>query len=129
MEVFPHTIHVRLFELQRRLSYKKGRVENRRGAMREYQQRLKDWLEANAPGVLRNGSVEEALSSLTIEGLPGSSKTEPSLKHYEDILDGLTCALAAWLAWRSPEDWETFGDAITGYIVAPRAPGERSALP
>ena len=121
VEVFPHTIHVRLFDLGGRLAYKKGRVANRRDAMREYQQHLKEWLEANAPGVLRNGSVEEALSPLTIEGRPGSSKTEPSLKHYEDILDGLTCALGAWLAWRSPADWETFGDAANGYIVAPRA--------
>ena len=128
VEVFPHTIHVRLFDLERRLAYKKGRVENRRGGMREYQQLLKGWLEANAPGVLRNQSVQVALSPFTIEALPGSSKTGPSLKHYEDILDGLTCALAAWLVWRRPSDWETFGDAANGYIVAPRAPDEQGAL-
>ena len=42
-----------------------------------------------------------------------------ALKRLDDTLDGLTCALAAWLAWRNPGAWETIGDH-TGYIIVPR---------
>ena len=47
VEVYPHTIHVRLFGLAERLPYKpkKGRrVVDRRKAMREYQQHLRNLL-------------------------------------------------------------------------------------
>lgn len=128
LEVFPHTIHVRLFELEKRLTYKKGRVEVRRQGMKEYQRHLFDWLRAHAPGVLQSSAVRASLDNSALEDLPGSSRTKPSLKHYEDMLDGLTCALAAWLLWREPDRWETFGDANNGYIVAPRAPDERAPL-
>ncbi|MYH67420.1 MAG: DUF429 domain-containing protein, partial [Dehalococcoidia bacterium] len=120
LEVFPHTIHVRLFRLEQRILYKKGRVSTRRLGMWEYQRHLREWIEEQAPGVLENGDVREALAPETISELPGTSRSGPSLKHYEDLLDGLTCAFAAWLAWQCPENWETFGDASNGYIVAPR---------
>ncbi len=88
--------------------------------MRQYQRHLFHWLRANAPGVLQSSAVGAALDNSALEDLPGNSKTGPSLKHYEDKLDGLTCAVAAWLVWRNPAGWETFGDADNGYIVAPR---------
>ena len=43
-----------------------------------------------------------------------------SLKRLDDTLDGLTCAIAAWLIWNEPEGWEMIGD-LNGYIVAPKA--------
>ncbi|MXY36996.1 MAG: DUF429 domain-containing protein [Dehalococcoidia bacterium] len=129
LEVFPHTIHIRLFGLEERLAYKKGRVSSRRRGMRAYQEYLQDWLHTNAPGVLEHSAVRQALAAEAIADLPGSSKAGPSLKHYEDMLDGLTCALAAWLAWQSPGNWETFGDARNGYIVAPREMETQGALP
>lgn len=128
LEVFPHTIHVRLFNLPQRILYKKGRVSARRCGMWTYQKLLREWLKANAPGVLEHGAVREALAAEAITDIPGSSKTGPSLKHYEDMLDGLTCALAAWLSWQKPEEWQTFGDAKNGYILAPRAPDEPAVL-
>ena len=117
VEVYPHTIHVRLFELDERLPYKKGRVADRRQAMQLYQQHLREIAEREAPGILYNARLQDALASETAEMARGMA-----LKRLEDTLDGLTCALAAWLAWRSPDAWEMIGD-LNGYILVPRAAG------
>ena len=54
VEVFPHTIHVRLFGLEERIPYKPGRgrsVEQRQGAMQEYQSHLRRLIERECPNV------------------------------------------------------------------------------
>lgn len=121
VEVFPHTVHVRLFGLSERLPYKPkgGRsVAFRREVMRQYQCHLGAVLEREAPGVLDSEKVRRILAPETSAGAKGAA-----LKRLDDTLDGLTCALAAWLLWKRPRDWETIGD-LNGYIVAPRAPEE-----
>lgn len=117
VEVYPHTIHVRLFGLAERLPYKpkKGRdVAFRRNAMREYQRHLRRLIEREAAGLLVSADVLRALDPHTAATAKGRA-----LKRLDDTLDGLTCALAAWLAWREPGAWEAIGD-LTGAIVAPR---------
>ena len=119
-EVYPHTIHIRLFGLSERLPYKaKGgrRVAMRRGVLQDYQGHLRRLLEREAPGVLRSADVGEVLSAHAAEQARGRG-----LKHLEDVLDGLTCAIAAYLVWHDPKGWEMLGDAASGYIIAP---GER----
>ncbi len=122
IEVYPHPIHVSLFDLPQRIPYKKGSLAKKRGGLRVYQSHLQRYLAANAPGVLENVKVRKALDPATLEGLKGSSrKGIPTLKHYEDTLDALTCALYAWLTWHRPQDWKIYGD-MNGYIVAPLPP-------
>ena len=119
VEVFPHTVHVRLFGLSERLPYKpkRGRsVAFRREVMQRYQGHLREVLEREAPGVLDSGDVRRALAPATAAEAKGAA-----LKRLDDTLDGLTCALAAWLLWSRPGDWETIGD-LNGYIVAPLPP-------
>ena len=115
LEVYPHTIHVRLFDLDERLPYKKGRVAGRRQAMQLYQRHLDELAKREAPGILHNAQVQHVLAPETATMARGKA-----LKRLEDTLDGLTCALAAWLAWRIPNEWETIGD-LNGYILAPSA--------
>ena len=125
VEVFPHTVHVRLFGLSERLPYKPrgGRsVAFRREVMQEYQRHLRALLEREVPGVLKSADVGRALEPETAANAKGAS-----LKRLDDTLDGITCALAAWFLWRKPDGWETIGD-LTGYIVAPRAPEEQGRL-
>ena len=123
IEVYPHPIHVRLFNLPKRILYKKGSVETKRRGLREYQEHLRQYLAQHEPGVLQNHEVQQALDPATLEGLPGTStKAIPTLKHYEDTLDGLTCALYAWLVWTDRRIWKVYGDAEAGYIVAPPGP-------
>ena len=114
LEVYPHTIHVRLFGLAERLRYKKGRVAERRQGLEEYQRRLRALIEREAPGVLEHAEVRRALAAESARSARGKR-----LKRLDDTLDGLTCALAAWLIWSEPERWELIGD-LNGYIVAPR---------
>ena len=117
VEVYPHTIHVRLFDLAERIPYKpKARrsVATRREAMRKYQNCLETLLAKEAPHVLDDPQVARALSPETVVSARGAA-----LKRLDDTLDGLTCAIAAWLAWRIPSDWEVIGD-LNGYIIAPR---------
>ncbi len=125
VEVFPHTVHVRLFGLAERLPYKPrgGRsVAFRREVMQQYQDHLRALLQREAPGVLESAEVQRALAPETAAGARGAE-----LKRLDDTLDGLTCALSAWLLWKEPDRWETIGD-LNGYIVAPKARGEQGAL-
>ncbi|MCY3557687.1 MAG: DUF429 domain-containing protein [Chloroflexi bacterium] len=114
VEVYPHTIHVRLFKLAERLKYKKGRVADKRAGLLQYQWHLEALIRKVAPKVLGCAEVQCALDPETARNARGKS-----LKRLDDTLDGLTCALAAWLIWREPERWEMIGD-LNGYIVAPR---------
>ena len=125
VEVYPHTIHVRLFELDERLPYKPrgGRsVAFRRNVMQQFQDHLRALIEYEAPSVLKCPDVRTALAHETAQSVRGKS-----LKRLDDTLDGLTCALAAWLIWKEPERWEMIGD-LNGYIVAPRANDEPATL-
>ena len=120
IEVYPHALHVRLFDLTERLPYKakpKRPVAFRRSVLCEYQDHLRGWLERRAPGVLRSGDLRRALANETARAARGRA-----LKRLEDTLDGVTCALAAWLVWCEPESWETLGD-LDGYVVVPREAG------
>lgn len=114
VEVYPHTLHVRLFNLCERILYKKGLVAQKRAGLQQYQRHLEALIEDVAPGVLEFPDVKRALDPETARNARGRS-----LKRLDDTLDGLTCALAAWLMWQEPECWEMIGD-LNGYIVAPR---------
>ena len=115
VEVYPHTIHVRLFELEERIPYKKGRVAQKREGLQRYQEHLQSLIQRVAPNLLEHPDVDRNLRADTAQQARGQS-----LKRLDDRLDGLTCALAAWLIWKEPEGWEMIGD-LNGYIVAPKA--------
>ena len=114
VEVYPHTIHVRLFKLCERIRYKKGLVAEKRQGLEEYQGHLRGLIQREAPNLLDHSDVVRALNPQTAQDAKGKS-----LKRLDDTLDGLTCALAAWLMWSRAEEWEMIGD-LNGYIVAPR---------
>lgn len=116
VEVYPHTIHVRLFGLSERLPYKrkKGRdTPYRRRVMQKYQELLAHLLEKECPLVLEHPEVQRALDPAVAQVAVGKS-----LQRLDDGLDGITCAVAAWLMWKNPGGWEALGDK-DGYIVVP----------
>ncbi len=117
VEVFPHTIHVILFGLAERLPYKrkKGRnTEFLQRMMQEYQGHLRALIERECPRVLEHPAVQSVLDPANAEDVRGQA-----LKRLDDTLDGLTCAISAWLMWDQPERWEVLGD-LNGYIVVPK---------
>lgn len=69
-----------------------SRLRSRRNAMQRYQEHLRTLIAREAPSVLDNPDVERALAPETAAMARGAA-----LKRLDDTLDGLTCALAAWL--------------------------------
>ena len=123
-EVYPNTIHIRLFNIAARLAYKWGSTDQRQQELLKYQKHLSRVLNQESPGILRNPQVRAVLS----EGAVRSATSENAIKHLDDTLDGLTCALAAFLAWSKPGEWEMLGD-MTGYMVQPARDANRAMPP
>ncbi|MYG90482.1 MAG: DUF429 domain-containing protein [Chloroflexi bacterium] len=116
LEVYPHTLHVRLFELKERILYKYGKkpLDVLRPGMQQYQSLLRDLLQREAPRVLEHSEILRVLDHRVVESAIGKD-----YKRVEDSLDGVTCAVSAWLMWNEPKRWELLGD-MGGYIVVPR---------
>ena len=113
-EMYPHAAHVVHFKLDERLKYKKGPLPLRREGIHDYQRRLAALLKRDLPAVAASPTVLAAFD----DGGPELGARQ--LKHLEDTLDALTCAHAAWRAWRdgiAPS--EVFGNATNGHIAVP----------
>lgn len=121
IEVFPHTCHVELFELHRRLSYKKGRLAARQEGMRDYALRTFAFLAPRLPALA--AAVVPLAEELA--GALGGRR----LKHLEDQLDAATCAYTAWhAAAYGPASMRVFGAWQSGAIVVPVLAGTTSVL-
>ncbi len=118
-ETYTHAAHIRLFDIAERIPYKrrKGRsIVFIKNELKKYQQHLLKILEQETPGILDNKTVLSHLKPTTIEKQKGKL-----LKKHEDTLDGLTCALVAYLFWRDGRShWETIGSLPDGCVVIPR---------
>lgn len=117
IEVFPHPAIVHLFQLDRILKYKKGKVGDRRPELA----RLRHYILTCLP------TLEPSLS-IHPDQLPDIPQTGTALKALEDQLDSLICAYVAahWWYWGLERNWVLGGtDAdppdfyATGYIVVP----------
>lgn len=113
IEVFPHPAIVNLFNLERILKYKKGRLNERRLELIKLQNYLLNILPSLSPP-LRSWRL---CGSFTSE-IP---TTGAALKATEDKLDSLICAYVAayWWYWGEQRNL-VLGDRTTGYIVIPQ---------
>ncbi|MBD2562060.1 MULTISPECIES: DUF429 domain-containing protein [Nostoc] len=113
IEVFPHPAIVNLFNLERILKYKKGRISERRLELIKLQNYLLDILPYFSP----------PLRSLRLCGsfIPEIPTTGAALKATEDKLDSLICAYVAayWWYWGEQRNL-VLGDRTTGYIIIPQ---------
>lgn len=113
IEVFPHAAIVQLFQLERILKYKKGKLAERKAELaklQHYIQTVFPQLDPPLALTTTDSPLSVALASLT--GV--------ALKAVEDQLDSLICAYvgAYWWYWGKPCNW-VLGDLSTGYIVVP----------
>jgi predicted RNase H-like nuclease len=113
-EVYPHPAHVVLFDRERIIKYKKGRVASRRAGLAEFRACIARQIFGRAAGFMRNAETE-AILSVDLDLLRGAA-----LKQYEDTLDAILCSYLAFHLWRwGWERSEMIGDLETGYIVNP----------
>jgi predicted RNase H-like nuclease len=114
-EVYPHPAQVVLFELDRIIKYKKGRVAARRAGLAELRAEIARRLVGR--GRLRSDPRLRELLSRDLDRIRGAA-----LKRYEDGLDAIVCAFLAHHLWRFGwQGSELIGDLADGYIVVPRA--------
>ncbi|MEH2036687.1 DUF429 domain-containing protein [Nostoc sp.] len=113
IEVFPHPAIVNLFNLERILKYKKGRLNERRLELIKLQNYLLDILPSFSPPL----RPLRLCGSFTSE-IP---TTGAALKATEDKLDSLICAYVAayWWYWGEQRNL-VLGDGTTGYIIIPQ---------
>jgi predicted RNase H-like nuclease len=108
IEVFPHAAIVRLFQLECRLPYKKGRVAQRAAMLEVLGRHIES---------LRDGDPPLFATDLpSIHGAKGRAR-----KDVEDKLDAILCAYVGAYYWY----WglarnDVFGNQSTGYLVVPK---------
>lgn len=117
IEVYPHAACVGLFGLPRIISYKRGRLAQRRAGLGS----LQELLHARLPAPVGKDMPQiEPFERSDIATLRGRA-----LKAHEDRLDGLLCAAMAAAFVHSPDRCIIAGadgptEARLGYIVVPR---------
>lgn len=127
IEVFPHPAIVNLFNLERILKYKKGRVNERRLELIKLQNYLLNILPSLSPSLrpprllcetLRVGEASRREGGSFTSEIP---TTGAALKATEDKLDSLICAYVAayWWYWGEQRNL-VLGDRTTGYIIIPQ---------
>jgi predicted RNase H-like nuclease len=117
IEVYPHAAMVRLFGLERIISYKKGSVVQRHAGLRVLQGHLGGM-------VGRHSGLESSPCLARLLGEDPGGHRGAALKRLEDQLDAVLCAYLAWHIWRwGAKRNEVYGDLSTGYIVVPRRVG------
>jgi predicted RNase H-like nuclease len=100
VEVHPHAATVRLFDLERIVKYKKGRIEARKRELERYRSLLATLFSWDLPAVPQKGK---------------------DLKAVEDKLDAINAAYVGALLWKFGEEAvERFGEYQQGAILVPK---------
>ncbi|ACB00236.1 MULTISPECIES: DUF429 domain-containing protein [Cyanophyceae] len=113
IEVFPHPAMVRLFQLERIIKYKKGKLGDRRQEL----QRLVGLIETVLTTLTPQLSLNHLWDDL-VQPIPTAKGSD--LKEIEDRIDALVCAYvgAYWWYWGQAKN-QTLGDHHSGYIIVP----------
>ncbi|MEG4998880.1 DUF429 domain-containing protein [Microcoleus sp. B4-D4] len=124
IEVYPHPATINLFQLERIIKYKKGKLAERQLELMKLYQYILDILPTLKPSLnLANLANKNQRSSAFISGskLPEIPTTTATLKALEDQLDALLCAYigAHWWYWGIERNL-VLGDRTNGYIVIPQ---------
>ncbi|WP_373535728.1 DUF429 domain-containing protein [Microcoleus sp.] len=124
IEVYPHPATINLFQLERIIKYKKGKLAERQLELMKLYQYIIDILPTLKPSLnLANVANKNQRSSAFISGskLPEIPTSTATLKALEDQLDALLCAYigAHWWYWGIERNL-VLGDRTNGYIVIPQ---------
>lgn len=122
IEVYPHPATVVLFGLPKTLKYKRGAFGDRQRALLQLMTLIEE-LDTATPRlrVNRNVSWVELRKRVEAATRPGQ------LDRDEDPVDAVLCAYVALYWHHRPDDVTVYGDYLTGYILTPSLPLDRSA--
>ena len=115
IEVFPHPATINLFNLEKILKYKKGKLAERKAELTKLRGYIYNILPKLEPSLNLNCSSQKAVVPIIGDRLNGKE-----LKTIEDKLDSLICAYVAahWWYWGEAKNL-VLGDVNTGYIIVP----------
>ncbi|TAE58519.1 MAG: DUF429 domain-containing protein [Nostocales cyanobacterium] len=118
IEVFPHPAIVNLFQLEKILKYKKGKIAERRLELIKLHNKIQEILPNISPCLCSSAFTCDVFTTEI-------SNTGKELKAMEDKLDSLICAYvgAYWWFWGTEKNL-VLGDENTGYIVVPERIGK-----
>lgn len=113
IEVFPHPAMVRLFNLDRIIKYKKGKLGDRRQELLRLVGLIETVLTTLEPQLTLNHLWDDLVK-------PIATAKGSDLKEIEDRIDALVCAYvgAHWWYWGTAKN-QTLGDRLSGYIIVP----------
>ena len=115
LEIFPHPAQVVLFQRQRIIKYKKGKVDQKRAGLRELVACVESYLCHETPPLLDSPVLHELLHT-DINALRGQA-----MKGFEDRIDALLGGFMAAYYWYWGEQrCRVYGDVDAGYIICPR---------
>lgn len=116
-ETFPHPAMVVLFDLERRLAYKRGSPQDKRAGLLTLRELIRTRLTCIEPPLLLSPALD-ALCSGDLSGVRGAA-----LKGSEDRLDALVCAyLAYWYWYWGEQRCRLYGSIDGGHIITPWPP-------
>lgn len=121
-EAYPHPAQVVLFELPRRIAYKRGTPAERRAGLQQLRGNVRARLVGAAPPLLPSAALAAFLDD-DLEPLRGRAH-----KDYEDRLDALVCAYVAFYYWYwGGARCTLYGSLDGGHIITPALPPHRRA--
>ncbi|WP_298633598.1 DUF429 domain-containing protein [uncultured Umboniibacter sp.] len=114
IECYPHPALIEWFQLDLRIAYKRGSVDQRKEGQRRLVKFLRQWIAKGK--LIVDESVEYLFEPSRIASLRGNS-----LKVNEDALDAVICGLiAGCYHYQTPH--HCFGSLKDGYIWVPKEP-------
>lgn len=112
IEVFPHPAIVHLFDLDKIIKYKKGKLADKKEGLKQLRNYIINVFPHSEPKLI--------LQDFRLPIIPDRVSLK-KLKVIEDCLDSLVCAyIAAYWWWWGEARNIVLGDEITGYIIVPK---------
>lgn len=113
LECYPHPAIIELFELEKRLAYKRGRVNERQSGQAQLARHIKSLESRSTLSLQIDQRYREIFDESRIMKLRGQAG-----KDNEDGLDSVICLYIAGL-YAIGAKMQSFGDRESGYIVVP----------
>lgn len=114
IECYPHPSIIEIFNLPKRLKYKKGRVAEKRTGQKKLSVLLKNLSKSQILKIVMPEDIVQAVSESFIESLRGKR-----LKSNEDVLDAIVCLYIAGL-YSIGYTGKVFGNTESGYVWIPQ---------